>query len=178
MAVAVSESISLQSQALAQPRSLDDLARLDALSLRDLYRRATVPSIAELDGDLKGRMLAVRGAGRIWFALLRAFAAWRHFPWRGKSFASHTNGLRGDGINRVFGDEAPLRWFRFETLIGPSRADGGQAFQLDYDNPDNPFFIRAIKDEVRAVGPGLFLGQAYVVLFGQPRLALYFALSV
>jgi hypothetical protein len=30
---------------------------------------------------LRGRMLAVRGAGRIGFALLRAFAAWRHFPW-------------------------------------------------------------------------------------------------
>lgn len=177
MAVAVSESISVQSQALLQPRSLDDLARLDAQVLRELYRAAAVPALAELDGDLKGRMLAVRGAGRIWFALLRAFAAWRHFPWRGKSFASHTNGLRGDGINRVFGDVAPLRWFRFETFIGPSRADGEQAFQLDYDNADNPFFIRAIKDEVRAVAPGLFLGQAYVVWFGKPRLALYFALS-
>jgi hypothetical protein len=177
MAVAVSESISVQSQALAQPRSLDDLARLDALKLRELYRRAAVPAVPELDGDLKGRMLAVRGAGRIWFALLRAFAAWRHFPWRGKSFVSRTNGERGDGINRVFGDAAPLRWFRFETFIGPSRADGGQAFQLDYDNPDNPFFIRAIKDEVRAVGPGLYLGQAYVVWFGKPRLVLYFALS-
>lgn len=178
MAVAVSESISLPSQALPQPRSLDALARLDALTLRALYERAAVPAVPELDGDLKGRMLAVRGAGRIWFALLRAFAAWRYFPWRGKSFAAHTNGVRGDGINRVFGDAAPLRWFRFETCIGPSRADGGQAFQLDYDNRDNPFFIRAIKDEVRAVGPGLFLGQAYVVWFGKPRLVLYFALSV
>lgn len=178
MAVAVSESISLQGRALAQPRSLDELARLDALTLRELYERAAVPAVPELDGDLRGRMLAVRGAGRVWFSLLRAFAAWRRFPWRGKSFVSRTNGERGDGINRVFGDAAPLRWFRFETFIGPSRADGGQAFQLDYDNPDNPFFIRAIKDEVRKVGPGLYLGQAYVVWFGKPRLALYFALSV
>ncbi|HVY30132.1 MAG TPA: hypothetical protein VHB79_26425 [Polyangiaceae bacterium] len=120
-------------------------------------------------------MLAVRGAGRIGFALLRAFAAWRHFPWRGKSFASRTIATRGDGINRVFGDTT--RWFRFETFIGPSRADGGPAFQLDYDNADNPFFIRAIKDEVRQVAPGLYLGQAYIVLFGKPCLALYFALQ-
>lgn len=55
--------------------------------------------------------------------------------------------------------------------------EGCPAFQLNYDNADNPFFIRAIKDEVRQVAPGLFLGQAYVVLFGRPRLALYFALA-
>ena len=30
------------------------------------------------------------------------------------------------------------------------------AFQLDYDNRDNPFFVRAIKDEVRQLRPGLF----------------------
>ena len=115
---------------------------------------------------------------------MRAFAAWRHFPWRGKSFWSGSRDARGDGINRVFGREgsggtpaSARRWFRFETFIGPSRADGGVAFQLDYDNSDNPFFIRAIKDEVRQVAPGLFLGQAYLMLLGKPRLVLYFALA-
>jgi hypothetical protein len=170
--------MTLESGALARPRSLDELAALDAPTLWELYRGAEVPELAALVGDARGRMLAVRGAGRVWFGLLRAFAAWRHFPWRGKSFSSRSLAVRGDGINRVFGDQAPRRWFRFETFIGPSRADGGQAFQLDYDNRDNPFFIRAIKDEVRQVAPGLFLGQAYVVWFGKPRLALYFALSL
>lgn len=177
MTVAVSQSIALEQAALSEPRSLDELASLDTATLREHYRRADVPSLTALDGDLRGRMLAVQGAGRFWFALLRAFAGWRHFPWRGKSFALRSLATRGDGINRVFGDVAPRRWFRFETFIGPSRADGGQAFQLDYDNRDNPFFIRAIKDEVRQVAPGLFLGQAYVVWFGKPRLVLYFALS-
>ena len=177
MQAAVSQSISLENSALARPRRLDDLAALRAPTLLELYRTAEVPSVPELDGELRGRMLAVRGVGRIGFALLRAFAAWRHFPWRGKSFAAHTSATRGDGINRVLGDARPRRWFRFETFVGPSRADGGDAFQLDYDNADNPFFIRAIKDEVRRVAPGLFLGQAYIVLFGKPRLALYFALS-
>lgn len=177
MQVALTESI-----ALAQGQSLvSELASLDTATLADLYRRADVPELRELDGDLSGRMLAVRGAGRAWFALLRAFAAWRHFPWRGKSFRSGPESARGDGINRVFGDgrdaASSRRWFRFETSVGPSRADAGQAFQLDYDNPDNPFFIRAIKDEVRRIAPGLFLGQAYLMWFGKPRLVLYFALS-
>ena len=177
MTAAVSTSLVLEQAALAEPRSLDDLAALDAATLREHYRRADVPALTALEGDLRGRMLAVVGAGRLWFALLRAFASWRHFPWRGKSFATRSLAVRGDGINRVFGDAAPRRWFRFETFIGPSRADAGQAFQLDYDNRDNPFFIRAIKDEVRQVAPGLFLGQACVVWFGKPRLVLYFALS-
>ena len=169
--------LAVESTGLSQPQSLDELAALRAPRLLQLYRAAEVPAVPALDGDLRGRMLAVTGAGRLWFALLRSFAAWRHFPWRGKSFASRTIGTRGDGINRVFGDRAPRRWFRFETFIGPSRADGGPAFQLDYDNPDNPFFIRAIKDEVRQVAPGLYLGQAYLMLFGKPRFALYFALQ-
>jgi hypothetical protein len=178
MQAAVSSAITLENGEISPVRSLDDLAALRCPALAELYARAVVPTVPDLNGDLRGRMLAVRGAGRLLFGLLGAFAAWRQFPWRGKSFWSPAEASRGDGINRVFGDVRPLRWFRFETFIGPSRADGGQAFQLDYDNSDNPFFIRAIKDEVRQVAPGLFLGQAYVMWFGKPRLALYFALSL
>jgi len=177
LATAISAEIANKDADLAAPSNLDALAAQSAAELHGLYCAAKVPALHDLDGDLRGRMLAVRGAGRIWFALLRAFAAWRHFPWRGKSFASRALATRGDGINRVFAESAARRWFRFETFIGPSQADGGLAFQLDYDNRDNPFFIRAIKDEVRELAPGLFLGQAYVVLFGKPRLALYFALA-
>jgi hypothetical protein len=158
------------------PRTLDDLAARGCDELLALYREAVTPPVGRLVGDLRGRMLAIRGAGGWLSACLRAFAAWRLFPWRGKSFQPRSDG-RGDGINRVFSDRRPRRWFRFETFLGPSRAGDFDAFQLDYDNPDNPFFIRAIKDEVREVGPGLYLGQAYVVLFGKPRLALYFGLS-
>jgi hypothetical protein len=162
MQVAATQSIELQKPAAVVVSSLDSLTVLDWTTLGDLYRRAEVPSVPELDGDLRGRMLALRGAGRIWFGLLRAFSAWHHFPWRGKSFWSGSRLERGDGINRVFGSAGGVtgtpvpsrRWFRFET-----------------------FFIRAIKDEVRQVAPGLFLGQAYVMLFGKPRLVLYFALA-
>jgi len=160
----------------ALPRTLDDLAGLDCEALLELYRGATTPAIRTVQGDLRGRMLAVRGAGGFVFRALRAFAAWRRFPWRGKSFTALTD-TTGEGINRVFSDTRPSRWFRFATNLAPSRAGDFDAFQLDYDNPDNPFFIRAIKDEIREVSPGLYLGQAYVVLFRKPRLALYFGLQ-
>ena len=156
--------------------TLDELARMEPDELAALYRGATTPAVPTLDGHLVGRMLAVPVLPARARGLLRRFAAWAHFPWRGKSFTAH-GPARGEGINRVFGDRRPRRWFRFETFVAPSRAGAFDAFQLDYDNPDNPFFIRAIQDEVRQVAPGLYLGQAYVLLFGKPRLALYFALQ-
>jgi hypothetical protein len=158
------------------PRSLDDLAELDCDSLLALYRRGHTPAISAVVGDLRGRMLAVRGVGGLLFRMLRAFAGWRFFPWRGKSFTA-LSATAGQGINRVFSDRKPRRWFRFATRLEPSRAGDFDAFQLDYDNPDNPFFVRAIKDELRQVSPGLYLGQAYVMISGRPRLALYFGLQ-
>jgi len=144
--------------------------------LAALYRDATTPTVPDLEGHLVGRMLAVPVLPAWMRGLLRRFAAWRHFPWRGKSFTAHGPG-RGEGINRVFGDRHPRRWFRFETFVAPSRAGAFDAFQLDYDNPDNPALIRAIKDEVRQVAPGLFLGLAYLVWRKKPRLVLYFGLA-
>lgn len=162
--------------AVPPPKTLEELAGLSSRELATLYRAARTPSVAEMAGDLVGRMLAVEGARPFWSRRLRAFAAWRHFPWRGKSFTTLSEN-RGEGINRVFSDSKPARWFRFETFVGPSRAGKFDALQLDYDNPRNPFFIRAIKDEVREVSAALYLGQAYLVTKKSARLVLYFGLQ-
>lgn len=159
---------------LSGPRSLDDLAALRPEALAQLYREARTPAVPELDGDLVGRMLAVPVLPRWMFGPLRRFAAWTLFPWRGKSFRAR-DGAGGDGINRVFGDRH--RWFPFQTSVGPSRAGGFDAFQLDYDKPDNPRLVRAIRDEVREVAPGLYLGLAYLTGRERPRLILYFGLA-
>jgi hypothetical protein len=156
--------------------TLDDLAGLDAGALGALYRAARTPRLHELDGDLRGRMLAIPALPGALAGPLRRFAAWRRFPWRGKSFTAR-DAARGEGINRVFSDRRPRRWFRFDTFVDRSRAGDFDAVQLDYDNPGNPGFIRAIKDEVRLVAPGLFLGQAYVVSRTKARLVLYFGLG-
>ena len=164
--------------ATADLATLDDLAAMTADELHQVYAACATPTIAEVSGDLRGRMLAFNGLGRGLLArALRAFARWRFFPWRGKSFKT-LGPDRGEGINRVFGDRKPRHWFRFETKIGPSRAGGFDAFHLDYDNPGNPFYIRAIKDEIRRVQPGLYLGQAYLLTRKRARLVLYFGLAV
>lgn len=165
------------SPAASGPATLDDLAALDPFELEALYLGARTPELTDLNGDLVGRMLAAPPLPRWITALLRRFAAWRWFPWRGKSFSAKGDEARGEGINRVFGGRWARRWFRFETFIAPSRAGAFTAFQLDYDNPGNPGFIRAIKDEVREVASGLFLGQAYLMWRGRARLMLYFGLA-
>ncbi len=120
-------------------------------------------------------MLAWPGAPAPLAGVLRALARSERFPWRGKSFAAHGE-RAGEGVNRVFTDR--LKLFRFATAVGPSRAGGFDAVQIDYDRPGNPFFIRAIKDEIRELRPGLYLGQGWLELRGRPpRLLLYFGLQ-
>jgi hypothetical protein len=159
-------------------RSLDDLARLPAEELASLYAGGTVPQgLHDLDGDLVGRMLAVRGTGR--GPLLRglsAFAGRRGFPWEGKSFQSK-DARTGTGINRVrLGGRHRL--FPFRTHLGPSVVDGRPAVVLDYGDPDNPGFIRAIHDEVREIVPALFFGPAcWKGAGGKTTVVLWFGLD-
>ena len=164
----------------ASALTLDALLDLTSAELRVLYETATVPKLTDARGDLEGRLLASPLLGRRVATGVRALARSRHFPWRGKSFtppgaSSSPYDGRGEGINRVFTDRN--QWFRFDTFIGKSRAGDFDALQLDYDNAGNPAFIRIIKDEIRTLRPGLFLGQAYVALRGKTTLALYFALA-
>ena len=154
--------------------TLDDLLALDARALEQLYRGARVPRLEDVRGDLRGRMLAVVDLPSVLRGPVRAFAGSDAFPWRGKSFQPR-DAHAGEGVNRVFSDR--LRLFTFGTFVGPSRAGAFEAVQLDYDRPSNPFFIRAIKDEIRELRPGLWLGQAWLHAGGTDRLVLYFGLT-
>ena len=154
--------------------TLDDLLQLDAPALEALYRAARVPRIQDVTGPLAGRMLAVLGLPSFLAGPVRSWAGSSRFPWRGKSFAAK-DADHGTGVNRVISDRMSL--FEFETFVGPSRAGAFEAVQLDYDLPSNPFFIRAIKDEIRELRPGLWLGQAYAQIGAKTHLVLYFGLA-
>lgn len=157
---------------------LDDLARSSPPELKALYEGGTVPdSLARLDGDLVGRMLAVRGVGR--GAALRAIASLARSPgfaWAGKSFQA-VDRETGTGINRVR-LAGRHRLFPFRTLFGPWVIDGRPCVVLDYDDADNPGLIRSIHDEVREVAPGLYLGPACWKRQGRsPLVLLWFGLD-
>jgi hypothetical protein len=153
---------------------LDDLLLLSPKKLTTLYRAARVPRLADVSGDLRGRMLAVPSLWWPTSRIVRRFASSNVFPWRGKSFKPLSE-ERGEGINRVILDR--WRLYRFTTSIGRSRAGEFDAVQLDYDLAENPFFMRPIKDEIRELAPGLYLGQAWLqTCLGTP-LVLWFGLE-
>lgn len=155
--------------------ALDRLLALPARELAPLYAGAKTPRLDDVGGDLRGRMLAwpMLDARPSLASGLRAFAGASAFPWRGKSFTPDRE--RGEGINRVLSDK--VRLFRFETFIARSRAGAFDALQLDYDLPENPPVIRSIKDEIREIEPGLWLGQAYLKTARREILWLYFGLA-
>jgi hypothetical protein len=156
-------------------RTLDDLAALDVAQLEALYRTGKVTSLHALDGSPVCRMLSIRGLDKgATQRALRNFAAASFFPWAGKSFEAKSDG-EGSGINRIrLG--GGLRWFPFQTRVEPSAIDGAPCILLDYDHAPNPKPIRMIRDELREVAPGLFLGPAMLDTGkGDPKLLLFFA---
>lgn len=171
--------MSATAKAIQEIPSLDlaGLRRLEFDQLEALYRAGKKPSaISDLDGDAKGAMLAWRSPARGPLAwLLRVFGASSIFPWEGKSFQSQSSEL-GKGINRI-NLLRRMRWFPFRTRFDASFLDGQPSFILDYSGPGNPPLIRSIVDEVRQVGPGLYLGPAALVVRGKPRPILFFAVS-
>lgn len=163
----------------AAPRpafTLDILSKLSVAELTAIYKNGSVPeSMSALDGEPTCRMLTIRGIeGGAVFRGIRRLAASGGFPWEGKAFEASSDG-EGTGINRVR-LAGKRRWFPFDTSIEPSAIDGKPCIFLDYDKPENPGFIRMIRDELREVSPGLFLGPAMVDNKKSPaRLVLYFA---
>ncbi|MFZ0063049.1 MAG: hypothetical protein WAL47_13545 [Pyrinomonadaceae bacterium] len=161
-----------------QQLNLAELRQMSYEELDRLYRSAQRPSsIADLDGDAIGAMLAWRSprSGPIAW-LLRKFGNSAVFPWEGKSF--NTKGTEsGGGINRI-NLLGKRRWFPFATRFEASFIDGKPTFVLDYSGPGNPPLIRQIVDEVREVAPNLFMGPAALKVGGRPRPILFFAVSL
>ena len=159
--------------------SLDALAELSLEDLDQLYRGASASTtLRAADGELVGRMLAVRGLPPTIGQPLRRWAGSPSFVWEGKTFSS-SNDLRGRGHNRV---NLPAllgrqNLFPFATSFGPSAIDGQRTLILDYDLPENPAYIRRIHDEIREVASGLFLGPAMWKTGDRKALVLWFALD-
>ena len=70
-----------------------------------------------------------------------------------------------------------MSWFHFETFIGKSKAGDFDAMHLDYGHSGNPPLIRQVQDEVREVGPGLWLGLAYLHMKDGDHLACFFGVA-
>jgi hypothetical protein len=76
-----------------------------------------------------------------------------HFAWQGKVFNPETGELK----NRIL----PMGWNAIIAKVykAPSWLDGKECIVLDYSHTS--LVAHWVRDEIRLIGPGLYLGKVY-----------------
>ncbi len=141
--------------------SLSKLSSLGGRQLSLIYGNSEVGELP--DGESSGTAIFIPGT-----ALGALLSALGNKLWKGKVF----NRSEGSLINKILG----MRLVRARVFSGASWSDGRQSIIIDYLSTSLiAFFVR---DEIRQIGAGLYLGKAYVRLpFGYRFCALWFALD-
>jgi hypothetical protein len=156
-----------QKEALSTIR-LDDLPKMRRRKLDELYLQATTPTIEEVKGLTNGRILA----GVIPF---NKYFSW--IPWKGKVFEPITP-INGRGINRIEIGSFKRKWFTYATSIIPPLFGNDNVLTLDYSNQGNIWPIRLVRDDLKKLHDGLFLGAVYLKSRKRYKFTLYFALEL
>ena len=140
---------------------MDDLVRMSRCELETLYRRAEWAPLP--CGFAPGRAIPDPGSAKT-VRQSRLIGA----VWKGKV-------IRPDGtmINR---GPLGLEAVRARIYVGESWLDGRPTLVLDYCGMSRLF--PDVRDELREVAPGLYLGLTYRRDCPGPRLATFFALDV
>ncbi|HSQ56682.1 MAG TPA: hypothetical protein VLM40_13145 [Gemmata sp.] len=128
----------------APPQAVREIVRSDSEQLDALFAAGTANDLPT--GFLPGRVIVDPGSRRT-----AAKSRRMSLLWQGKVF-------HGDGTahNRVFGITAvPMT-----VYPGESWHDGAPAIIVDYSNSWRIF--RNVRDEIREVSPGLYLGRTFV----------------
>jgi hypothetical protein len=138
----------------------DELLQMSGSQLDELF--GTLPAGPLPTG--RGAGTALLGPGTRGRRLGAAFV--RRTAWQGKDLAPDGRSLR----NRIgpFG----LRAVSAQVDAGPSRVDGRPCVVLDYSR--TPWPARWVRDEMREVEPGRYLG---IVFLGSRQLPLRFVLE-
>jgi hypothetical protein len=140
------------------PVGIDQLMRMSQEQLDELFMQSPAGEIP--GGAADG--VAIIGAGGFWRRLVSRIV--RRFVWQGKTFAP----AEGQLINRVTLLSIPL--IKANVYQGESWLDRKPCIVLDYSKTS--LIARKVRDEIRLVGDGVYLGKVY---FGKARL-LDFAL--
>ncbi len=125
--------------------NLEQLSRMSWCELEQIYRQAKVGGIP--DGYCTGRV--IYGPDKLFPALASKMAG---FWWRGK----YCDPACGESINHWLIGKA----VRAKVYIAPSRFDGQPAIIMDYAG-SCWFRWRHVRDEMREVAPGLYLGAMF-----------------
>ncbi len=140
--------------------SLDEIVRMSRCDLDRLYQGSRPGPLPE--GKVRGRAIFFPGT-----ALARPTSRFTRLLWQGKVI----DGAHGRASNRFFG----VKFIKGYLGYGPSWMDGQPATILDY--AETSHLYANYRDEIRQVGPGLFLGAMYSRTTPEPTFLMYFALQ-
>ena len=154
-----------------RPRTL---AGRPPAELEGLFARG-VPPDPPLDGRYDGALLHLTLGPGADVALQGLLRLW--LPWLGKRFDA--GAASGENVFDMSAyragerltpaayrawwpeDVSSYRALRFTTAVAAGRLDPGvEVLRIDYDLPENPPLLRRVVDELVAVQPGVYLGQA------------------
>jgi len=133
--------------------TVSDLLKMSQAQLDELFTNSPPGEIP--DGEAKGT--AIIAPGTTYSDEIADFI--NHFAWQGKNFDAKKGALR----NRIlpFGLNAIIA----KVYKAPSWLDGKECIVLDYS--ETSLLAHWIRDEIREIAPGLYLGKVY---WGKKRL--------
>jgi hypothetical protein len=131
----------------AMAYDVPQLLKMSQAQLDELFGSSAPGDIP--NGEAEGT--AIIAPGTTYSAEIAHFI--NHFAWQGKNFDAQKGVLR----NRIlpFGINAILA----KVYKGPSWLDGKECIVLDYS--ETSLLAHWIRDEIRQIGPALYLGKVY-----------------
>ena len=127
-----------------------DAAKLISMSqvqLDDLFKASPAGDIP--NGEAKGT--AIIAPGTVYTADIAEII--NHFGWQGKVFDAQKGVLKNKIL--AFGFEAVVA----KVYKGASWLDGKECIVLDYS--ETSLLAHWVRDEIRLIGPGFYLGKVY-----------------
>ena len=89
--------------------------------------------------------------------------------WHGKSFERATS----TGLNRIGSEEK----YPFDMSFGSGLRDPIKVITIDYNLPENPWWLRLVTDEIVQTSPNHYLGKVHVRILGLTFSIGYFELQ-
>ena len=136
----------------------NDLLKMSRSELDEVFRNSPAGTIP--DGQSRGSALFFPGS---WVgAILRELS--RLLVWKGKFFRK---GPQGSSLKNLI---SPFKIQLFEAKVYPDESwfSSGEAIILDYSQ--SSILVRRIRDEIRQVADGLYLGEVFL---GKKRVLLF-----
>ncbi|MEA2131287.1 MAG: hypothetical protein QOJ85_4178 [Solirubrobacteraceae bacterium] len=152
----------------AKPTARASSKRIDAAKLLKMNQRqldelfSSSPAGATPEGVADGTVIAFSGT-----PAAKVLAPLLGLAWRGKVFYPHKHDL----LNRIL--PISLRAVRAKVYRDTSLFDGKEAIILDYGKTS--LLAHSVRDEIREVAPGLYLGIVYIRRMKTINFALSFS---